>query len=155
MARRRALFRVENPGELVRRFKNLSDVSNAETSKALRKGATEIQKLARKYAPVDRGNLEDAIKVMGFEKRGRAYASYHVGVDDSHPVPERPDKVVGDYALEMHESEYELGPKSQEKAERLGVEVGPKYLERAMEDLRDPLTKYMEKVLRDIVKRFK
>lgn len=152
---RRAQFKLTGDTELLATLRNLSAASTGETSAALRKGATEIQKLARKYAPEDLGNLEDAIKVAPGEKRGRAYASFHVGVDESHAVPERPGKVVGDYALEMHEGDYELGDRSQAKAARLGVEVGRKYLERAMDDLRRPVVEFVTQVLADVVKRFR
>ncbi len=150
MARRSGL-RIEGVSELITRFDNVSKVSNAKTSKALKQSATEVQKLARKFAPLDRGNLEDAIQVIGGNKVSRAYAQYFVGVNESHPVPERPGHTVGDYALEMHEGEYDLGERSQEKARNLGVEVGPKYLERALEELEKPIIENFQAVVKETI----
>ncbi len=148
---RRSGIKITGVSELLTRFNNISRVSTAETSKALKKSATEVQKLARKYAPLDRGNLEDAIQVISGNKIGRAFAEYYVGVNESHPVPERPDKTVGDYALEMHEGEYDLGFRSQEKARKLGVEVGPKYLERALDDLKKPIVDNFQAVVKEVI----
>lgn len=112
--------------------------------------AHEVQDLAKRMAPRDHANLEEAIKVdegvagardeMGrFTKR-----EISVFVDTDMPVPQRPGKTVGDYAYEMHEHlEYggqggplHLGPESQQKqADDPSVIVGGQYLTRAMEQI--------------------
>lgn len=102
-------------------------------SEEIKEGAKDIQDLARLQAPVDEGNLEDAIKVevdrSGINGRIQAY----VYVDSDHEADE--GKTVGDYAPRMHEGTYNLGPRSRIKQSAAGVVVGRKFLERAVDDL--------------------
>jgi hypothetical protein len=88
-----------------------------------------VQKLAIAYAPVDEGNLENAIKLSN-ENRRRTWTVY---VDESMP-DDTGRYTVGDYAMWLHEGVYELGPKSQAKSGG-GGKVGRKYLERAFQDI--------------------
>jgi hypothetical protein len=109
---------------------------------ALFEGGKEIQELAREYAPVDDGHLEQSIITM---KVPSEY-TVHVGIDpralDEHGRP------VNDYGMMMHEFQtigggsvpggmgiYGLGPKSQAKDGGRGV-VGGKFLERAFNELK-------------------
>jgi hypothetical protein len=102
--------------------------------------AEKVAQKAREFAPVDHGNLEQAIKVReaggGRNELGQfARKSVEVYVDGEMPVPERPGKTVGDYAYEMHEhltpaGPLQLGPKSEAKNAGSG-QVGGKYMERA------------------------
>jgi hypothetical protein len=88
------------------------------------KGAEAIRDLAQNYAPVDEGHLESAIKVSEIRSKGPNVISRTIYIDAD--VAD-----VGEYAIYMHEGHYELGPKSQEKANALGVPVGAKFLTRA------------------------
>jgi hypothetical protein len=102
--------------------------------------AEKVAQKAREFAPVDEGNLEQAIKVReaggGRNELGQfERKSVEVYVDAQMPVPERPGKTVGDYAYEMHEhltpaGPLQLGPKSEAKNAGSG-QVGGKYMERA------------------------
>jgi hypothetical protein len=108
--------------------------------------AVAIQQLAIKMAPIDRGNLEKAIKVRP-ETPGRARdeatgqftrQEIEVYIDMDMPIPERPGKTIGDYAYEMHEhltpaGPLKLGPLSREK--QSGAHVGGAFLTRAMDEL--------------------
>lgn len=112
--------------------------------------AVAIQQLAIKMAPIDKGNLEKAIKVRP-ETPGRARdeatgmfvrQEIEVYIDMNMPVPGRPGKTVGDYAYEMHEhltpaGPMKLGPLSEAKAS--GEQVGGAFLTRAMERLSEGL----------------
>lgn len=106
----------------------------------------QLMLLARKMAPRDEGNLEEAIQMNPDpDKPGRerddlgrfARTEVEVYVDMEAPVPERPGKVVGDYAYEVHEhvtpmGEKNLGEKSIEKQlVTPEVEVGGGYMTRA------------------------
>lgn len=107
-----------------------------------------IRDLARKMAPVDIGNLEDAIQMTPDSEgpprdaRGRfVRVEVEVYVETSKPVPERPGKTVGDYAYEIHEHQtpmgpIPLGPHSQAKqASNSGITVGGGFLERAADEV--------------------
>jgi hypothetical protein len=113
----------------------------------LRAKANEVKELAQKMAPVDKGNLEQAIKVSGEsggvvrDALGRfARQEIDVYVDMEMPIEDRPDKTIGDYAYIMHEhltpaGPLKLGEKSSEKQQGQNEIVGGKYLERALEEV--------------------
>jgi hypothetical protein len=111
------------------------------------KEAKAVQELAIQMAPVDHANLEKAIKIRG-DENGRSRDSsgkfarreVEVYIDMDMPVPNRPEKTVGDYAYEMHEhltpaGGLELGPKSVEKQNGSQVTVGGWFLTRALEEV--------------------
>jgi hypothetical protein len=116
---------------------------------ALLKGGRQIQTTAKQFAPVDKGNLEHAIKVH--EDVTPKRASITVFVDESTPT-DRPGVVVGDYALAMHEDFYSPGPRSQDKAASLGVVVGRKYLERALRAHRPAITAALRSAIKKALK---
>ncbi len=74
-------------------------------------------------APIDEGILTESIeKTLGQDSDGPAVA---VRIPNNSPaVP---------YALRMHEDQYQLGPKSEQKQNKTGVEVGRKYITRGIE----------------------
>jgi len=96
-----------------------------------------IEHLAKLFAPVDDGYLEDAIKTddtppgrTALGRFGRGKVSVYIDMS----MPADGAKVVGDYAMRIHEGlapygsgAYQLGPKSIAK----GGEVGGKFMERA------------------------
>jgi len=113
--------------------------------RAIDKMRSEAQKLAEKardYAPVDEGNLENAIKVDdaggGRNELGQfSRKSVAVYIDMNMPAA-RDGKTVGDYAYDMHEHLEPVGPKkrgplSEEKDGGRNV-VGGGFLTRAMND---------------------
>lgn len=116
----------------------------------------KIAELARDYAPVDKGNLEDAIQVEETNTGLNGRREVTVFVDES--VAAGGDKAVGDYALLMHEALYpygsagpddkrfQLGPKSQAKRAG-GKKVGGKFLTRALSDRR---AEFMAKVAKKV-----
>ena len=106
----------------------------ADLAGALREAADEIIERARNYAPVDEENLEDAIDYL--EEDDPLHVV--VGVDMNHPGTRSP--TVSGYAEKMHEGDYQLGKRSQDKQAALGVMVGPKYLERAVDEVKEKFT---------------
>ena len=74
-------------------------------------------------APVDEGILTESIeKTLGRDEDGPAVA---IRIPNNSPA--------APYALRMHEDEYQLGPKSEQKQNKSGVEVGRKYITRGIE----------------------
>lgn len=106
----------------------------------MRKEAESIKKLAQKYAPVDHGNLEDAIKVNviggGRNARGQFQRkAFEVFLDMN--ARGYKGESISTYAYRMHElllpygaGGFNLGKKSRDKDAGQGI-VGGRFLERA------------------------
>ena len=74
-------------------------------------------------APIDEGMLTESIeKHLGEDEDGHAVA---VRIPNNSPA--------SPYALRMHEDAGELGPKSEQKQNKVGVYVGRKYITRGIE----------------------
>ena len=124
--------------------------------------ALKVRDLARKFAPVDLGNLEEAIKVRperfvaARDAFGRfARQEIEVYVDESMPVPHGKNKTVGDYAYEIHEHLYpygswKLGKNSQAKQATQNEVVGGGFLERAAEEIEAQLDEVLLDIFRDL-----
>lgn len=116
----------------------------------MRNSAEDIRDLAREYAPVDEGNLEEAIEVgetqEGFLGRNRNVEL--IGVNPAK-LGEGYTKYKYRYDIAMHEGSYNLGPLSQAKAASSGKQVGPKYLTRAWKDLEPDIRAEAEKIVAD------
>ena len=128
-------------------------------SEQMKREAIKIRDLARKFAPVDYGNLEDAIQLGedGGERddfSGRfTRKSYTVFIDMEHPAEE--GKVVGDYAYLMHEhlmpyGPFKLGEHSLAKQAGQTEMVGGMYLDRAV----DQVTEGMMRRLIDVARTY-
>ena len=81
-------------------------------------------------APIDEGNLEQAHAVDTEREPGKVTTTVSVGGTVNGVE-------VDAYTLFTHEADYNLGPKSAEKAQRTGEPVGRKYLERSFRE-REP-----------------
>jgi hypothetical protein len=108
-------------------------------------GAKDIRDLARNYAPVDMGNLENAIKI-GHEKGEKGRRIFVVYVDEA--MTGKNGRSLSYYAKPMHEGTYTPSKKSESKGESLGIGinkpgslegVGRKYLERAFLKMEDEI----------------
>jgi succinate dehydrogenase/fumarate reductase flavoprotein subunit len=116
----------------------------------LTQGGKDIQELAKKYAPLDLGPLESSIKVRESITEHQAIVSIYVDPNTPTPIA---GKVVGDYALTMHEGEYNLGPRSLSKQAASGLTVGPKYLSRSLNDNKPRILAELREVIRKHLKR--
>lgn len=127
MNKRALMFRITQVGE--RATKGLSTV--------MREEAEKLAELARDYAPVDEGNLEEAIQTKfdyeGINGRLRASVFIKMGM----VVDRETGKRISHYAMAMHEGlaphgsgAFKLGPLSRQKAAG-GKDVGGKFMERA------------------------
>lgn len=131
-------------GLIVKGLKTVqAKISRSETKvldgslRALRAMADLVVKEAKFNAPIDTGDLENAI--VAIEERGRnvmgqfGQVTIRVGVDTTKLRLELHGGF--DYSVPMHEDpDYNLGPRSQIKQDVQGNIVGYKYLERALKD---------------------
>lgn len=128
----------------------------------LYKHAIRTRDLARKFAPIDDGNLEQAIKVSPEQvgplrdARGRFMRTeVEVYIDLDMPIEQRPGKTIGDYAYLQHEhltpyGPWQLGERSRAKQAGQYERVGGGFLERAAEQLEAEFEGAMLDVLRDL-----
>jgi len=119
---------------------------------ALRAMAKLVVAEAVRNAPVDTGELENAI--VAIEERSRTdlgqfgQITIRVGVD----VTKLDLEAHGgyDYSIRMHEDpNYNLGPKSEAKQAGQGNTVGYKYLERALKDTQEEIRRRVEKAIKE------
>lgn len=103
----------------------------------LREAAQIIVEEARANAPIDTGDLENAIVASETRERNSlgqfGQVQVQVGVDVSRLNLEAHDGY--DYSIKMHEDpNYNLGPLSQAKQDGSSHTVGYKYLTRALKE---------------------
>jgi len=121
----------------------------------MKKEAREIQRLARLYAPIDHGNLEDAISVEEIDAErgeGGRFGRKSVAVFVDTTQEGYKGEPIGQYAYIMHEylapyGRFKLGPLSRQKNSGNG-KVGGKYLERAINDVSAEMMKRLVDVAR-------
>jgi hypothetical protein len=112
------------------RLQRIGDETPKLVREQMREAGQDVERLARAFAPVDEGNLEQAIQAL--EERGDANRiEVVVGVVDNGT------RNIKTYAEQMHEGlaphgsgAFQLGPLSQAKRAR-GKFVGGKFLTRA------------------------
>lgn len=123
--------------------------------------AYQLAALAKKMAPRDEGNLEDAIGVRGDDVGARGddgrflRQNVEVFIDFDADVPGRPGKKVGDYAYIMHEhltpaGPLQLGPDSEAKQAGQTERVGGFFLERAAIEIEKTLDRALLDILQDL-----
>jgi hypothetical protein len=142
--------------ELQANIRQIGPRAERAVTRQMRFEAYRMRDLARKFAPIDEGPLEEAIEVKeeggGRDSRGRfARVSYTVYVDTdaygSHGA------FVGEYAYIMHEhlapyGSYKLGKRSREKQSGQSEMVGGRYLERAAAEVSDGIMNRLIEVTR-------
>jgi len=136
---------VSNIGLTEIGLNRIADQIHSSALSIVRQGAKEIAELASKMAPVDEGDLEGAIKILGENSAGRNNRNViFVGVD-----PEELGlgftKYGYRYDIWTHEAVYNLGEKSVLKQLGQLPRVGPKYLERAVTELLPDLQLKLER----------
>lgn len=140
-------------GSTLRELRRTEERTSKALLRHLRHSADDIADLAREYAPVDEGNLEEAIEVAegteGFLGRNRNVEL--IGVNPGK-LGEGFGKYKFRYDVAMHEGSYNLGPRSRAKAASNGKQVGPKYLTRAWQDLEDGILAKARRLAQDTVR---
>jgi len=141
---------------------NLDHEGARRVVRELYKQALKTRDLARKFAPVDEGNLEEAIKVhpdeLGVKRDafGRfARTEVEVYIDMDMPIDGRDGKTVGDYAYIQHEwltpyGPWKLGEKSVRKQNGQSEQVGGGFLERAAQAIEDEIEDALLDILNDL-----
>lgn len=134
-----ATLKLSGFKQLSEKLGNLGQATSKRTRAVLRSGAERIQQTAIDNAPIDKGNLESAIKIKEDRTGMNRRMQTQVYVDVDQDVDGRTK--VGDYAFYLHHfGDWNLGPKSQQKAAS-GKAVGSRYLERAFEEHEPKLMK--------------
>ena len=112
--------------------------------RAMERAAELLSYEAKQLTPVDEGNLTDDVTSRAVEY-GKSYAAV-VYIPENAPSSE--------YAIPMHEHDYDLGENSLAKQAKTGRIVGKGYLIRAAEESRDAIGKIIERELGCVVNRF-
>lgn len=110
--------------EFQMRLRRLIAEVGPKVERALEAAGDIAQREARDRAPVDEGVLTDSIEHEVYVNEG----SVVIRVPINAPASE--------YAVPMHEGQYNLGPKSAAKQSQVGVAVGRKYITRALDENR-------------------
>ena len=158
-------FESEGISELKMRLQRLADVPAIATAE-LSDCADDLQQKARDMAPIDYGDLKDAIMVneVGGSARNAkgqfmkgALREFIVYVKNDRPLqhPTNEMHVVGDYAWKVHEymgwgsnvTTFMPSEKSVIEGEMHGVEAGGKFLERAMNELEPNIHMRLAKIV--------
>ncbi|MBX4911363.1 hypothetical protein HJA82_29055 [Rhizobium bangladeshense] len=141
-------MKVTGVRETVLRLRNIGARVHENARKTMHAAADRIVETAKKMAPVDEHNLEEAIvKRVGYEGSRRRLAI------DIEILPVVNGVRVEDYATYMHEGDYKLGPKSQAKNDSQSEKVGPGFLTRAGEQEEDKLNARMIGVVTEEINR--
>lgn len=142
-----------NPELLAIKMNRLGDTAARRILGVMREEGDTIAELARENAPVDDGELEDAIQVVedrgGVNNRVQVTVQVDPGAIDSKGVP------VMSYARVMHEAlapygtgAFHLGPESQAKDGGSG-KVGGKFMERSMRSRIGEMGKRVKQIVKE------
>ncbi len=149
----------------------------AEMNGELKKMAQKTQKLAKDMAPIEYGDLKDAIKlqeVAGQGAKGRfakGLRNYVVYIDNNHSVSEQRQKrnnieTVGEYAWFVHEymgwgshqgamledgKPFMPSEKSVEEGQLHGVDAGGRFIERAGDVVGSQMEEELGKVVFKVI----
>lgn len=126
---------------MAKRIESLGGKVKQQALKALDSATDKLLEESVKRCPIDEGFLQQSHD-RKIEKSG--------SLDEAKGTVFIPaNSPAADYALHMHELEYNLGPQSQAKqAAQPGIIVGNKYLERAFEENKKTFLLYIEDALR-------
>lgn len=137
-------FKATGIRDVVKNVQNFAKSTNRQSRRVMDRYAEKMEKLARDNAPVDTGNLEEAIEGHTRTRIGRR-KTITVEINDFRHDDGTP---ANDYGALLHETrDWKLGPKSQAKAAG-GKQVGSKFIERAVDELLPDLVKDIEDTLK-------
>ena len=137
-------IRVSGLSDVILELRNTGKLVRENARKTMHRGADKIVERARLMAPVDEGNLEDAIqKDVKYEGKFGRLAIDIVLLDHVNGVD------VSAYGREMHEGVYNLGPKSEEKQKTTGVQVGREFITRAYKEQAEKMQRQMVGTVED------
>lgn len=137
---------LEGIEETLFKLKRAAKRTNDAELAALRKHSKIMTQRAKDYAPVDKGNLEQAIQDLE-TREGTFNRRLEILIGVNPDLLGQGYFVYGErYDLIMHEGGYSLGPASQEKQRRTGKQVGAKFLTRAFDDILPDLMDEMNRI---------
>lgn len=113
----------------------------------------EMFDLAREYAPLDFGNLEDAIKIN--IDRGDINRRIQVMIWVDGDMPAHDGRPIGRYALLMHEGLAPWGSgewHAREGTEKKGPQAGGRYMARAFEKYKDDIEVLLAEASKDAIR---
>lgn len=130
-----------NPSQLEINIQQIGARAMKGMSDRMRKSALKVRDLAREYAPVKTGLLEDSINMLTTKgQNNRNVFTVYIDLDANRRGAGRSGE-LGDYAYIMEEQlkpygrgKYNLGWGSLLKAASSGRRVGGKFLARAMKE---------------------
>lgn len=124
-----------NTRELGQRIQQELQRMPDKTKRAMNVAGYEIVREARYRVPKKEGLLETSItnETVRYEKSHAAV----IYVPSNSPASE--------YAIAMHENNYNIGPDSQEKQAKTGKTVGRKYISRALDENHDRIIRIIQK----------
>lgn len=142
--------------ELQANLRQIGPRAERAVTRQMRAETYRIAELAKRFAPIDEGPLEDAIQVMeeggARDDRGRfTRKSFTVYVDVDQQGSH--NAMIGEYAYRMHEhltpyGPLKLGKNSRAKQAGQSEMVGGRYLERAVQEVSDGLMNRLIEVSR-------
>ena len=128
-------------GDFAEELEQSSAKTRRESKKEFRRMAETILQTSRDGAPIDEGDLEKAhhIQTIRLSKDNIALELSVGGMVG--------DTDVSVYAMLMHEGDYNLGLRSQQKEAAGSTEVGPFFMDRAADEHIDDLMAIIERTL--------
>ncbi|MFP5214189.1 MAG: HK97-gp10 family putative phage morphogenesis protein [Acidobacteriota bacterium] len=120
-------------GALALKVKGLEEEVQRAARNGVSKASDHLREASARRAPVDEGNLESSIQ-SGLDEDDEEIRGW-VAVPMGSPA--------ADYALAMHEGDYELGERSRAKQAGQSETVGRKFIERAMGEEREEVARIM------------
>ena len=132
-----AKFRV-NTREFGRRIQETARANGAAAMKAMQDVGHYLRGQVQLRTPVDEGNLtaDIAMRVVEYQ-RSMATVLF---IPSNAPSSQ--------YAIRMHEGQYNLGENSQEKQRKVNVIVGRKFITRAIDDNRTTIKEIIKSNLK-------
>jgi len=129
---------------MAKRIESLGGKVKQQALKALDSATDKLLEESVKRCPIDEGFLQQSHDKKVEKSGSLDEAKGTVFIPANSPA--------ADYAIYMHELEYNLGPQSQAKQDaQPGIIVGNKYLERAFEDNKKAFFLFFEDALRKAI----
>lgn len=150
-------IKVKGMRSTITKFKRRKTGVNVAIKNGLKDGTEELKTLAKAQAPIDKGDLENAIESKirrtPFTIKGEVFINESKVTSDGR-------QTIGDYAIYAHEliqpyGDHNLGKKSVAKQESLGseIEVGGGFMERAKLKLEPEIKKDIKQRVGDVIKK--
>jgi len=129
--------------KMIQRFERVGKETGREAEKIVNVILDKLHGEAVDRVPVDEGFLEKSFEKKIIKALHAGNVIGHVFIPANAPA--------SDYALWIHEAEYELGERSKQKDASVRADVGRKYLERALSENERAFGLYIYKRLKELL----